>query len=1066
MCGMRVNDVSEEVTGDPRWQLAREVINRLYEMPTSSAEREVDTRLHSILTHLFPNLRYPDIAVDFQSGDGLIDVYCRNVVFENKRQGKLDARRKPDGTTETPEEQATRYLNALTSRPNMFDQSTVGWRAVTSDGKEWKFYDYQRDSSGGTLTGVNTLHLNNVDDIESLLEYLYEFVDRSVKMTPPIDNAEWVNQLVQPFLELARQCEDCEEYDIKRVLWRGLLRGAFLNPIEDASAERDLFARHTMLVVIARTVAETLKPFEAQIRDDWALSRHLTEGFSAWLLDAAGQDGQSVLNDLVSKVNNYAWQSTNRDILKNLYHAVIPREIRHDFGEYYTPDWLARAVCEEVLDADWRSDTISNAIGRHLVGPAVLDPSCGSGTFLFHATQLLLEEASLHPELAMSPQAQVRIVDQLVSGMDLHPVAVELSKTTKMLAFGELAVHYAEVSDSGNVHLCDSLQWDIQSRERTIGFEELVEIPSDHLDEPIRLPATLLLRDNFPQLLSRIFDYARDSLSTDDEHSLVEVLNLPTGTDQEATIAASRQLHEYIVQGRNNVWQWYISNLVQPLRIANMPATRLVGNPPWVVFNSMDDRCPKCNNLDEDCEHRPGRQETFRQHAMDRDLWASSHLATQNDLAATFVATCVDYYLESEGKFGFVLPYAALEARQWSNFRGGNWNLRVRSGRAIRGTERSTHVDLSKDAWDLSGVHAPPFPQASSSVVFGAKVRGNRLHPAYRPLTGIQEAHGNGVEIGMSWEDVQPLLRWESRREWPMEPSTTYANAFSNGATLFPQSLVVVDQPSSQAQGIVYFQTRQGTGGWVIDDADRYGFVEERFIRPALFSRLLLPFGANSHDYIIAPFGEGDEELLGDLPSGDNATHFRLYWDRVDRIWRQRRSERSPDTLIGRLNYQGNLASQLSSSNAFKVVYNTSGSNLHAAVVDSSMIASHTLNWLSLPMPDANYYLAAIFNAKCLNEFFREACRASDRHFMLLPVQRLPIPSFDPDDANHSNLAHQSRLAHSRVENLLAERQAVELNTNRNAVLRDEEMRTILDSIDDTVRAILPDYAINPGQTA
>ena len=47
------------------------------------------------------------------------------------------------------------------------------------------------------------------------------------------------------------------------------------------------------------------------------------------------------------------------DTLKDLYHTVIDREIRHDFGEYYTPDWLARAVCEEVMDAEWRKETIA-----------------------------------------------------------------------------------------------------------------------------------------------------------------------------------------------------------------------------------------------------------------------------------------------------------------------------------------------------------------------------------------------------------------------------------------------------------------------------------------------------------------------------------------------------------------------------------------------------------------------------------------------------------------------------------------------------------------------------------
>ena len=182
-----------------------------------------------------------------------------------------------------------------------------------------------------------------------------------------------------------------------------------------------------MLVVIARAIAETLRPPELPLARE-QLHRTLTEGFAAWLIDAAEDEGAAAVDDLVAEVNSYAWSAANRDMLKDIYHAVISRDIRHDFGEYYTPDWLARAVCEEVMDSGWRKDAIAMAVAGQQQSPAVLDPSCGSGTFLYHATQLFMEDVQQYPELAGSPQAQVEIVNELVAGMDLHPVAVELSK--------------------------------------------------------------------------------------------------------------------------------------------------------------------------------------------------------------------------------------------------------------------------------------------------------------------------------------------------------------------------------------------------------------------------------------------------------------------------------------------------------------------------------------------------------------------------------------------------------------------------------------------------------------
>jgi len=55
-----------------------------------------------------------------------------------------------------------------------------------------------------------------------------------------------------------------------------------------------------------------------------------------------------------------------RDLLKKLYQYLVPEVVRHHLGEYYTPDWLAELVLNEV---GYRGDTRKR----------VLDPACGSG---------------------------------------------------------------------------------------------------------------------------------------------------------------------------------------------------------------------------------------------------------------------------------------------------------------------------------------------------------------------------------------------------------------------------------------------------------------------------------------------------------------------------------------------------------------------------------------------------------------------------------------------------------------------------------------------------------------
>ncbi len=1032
-----------QITGDPNWSQARQSLERLRQMPAGAAEANIAQALFSTLGNLFPNLRYPEIANEYNSGDGPIDVYCRNVVFETKAQGKKDdARAKSDGSIETPEDQTLRYLNALASRPSMFDGDSDGWRGCVTDGREWSFYHYDRESR--ELRPDETLRLDDEADDDALLGKLYRFVNRTVKMAPPVDNAEWAGDLARPFFDLAARYEGTAEYKVKLDLWRGVLSGAFITPQGDGYAERHLFARHTMLVLLARAVAQTLMPQRSG--DDAALA----DGFPNWLIDAAGDEGKAAIDNLVQAVGRYEWRASNRDTLKDLYHAVIPRDIRHDFGEYYTPDWLARAVCEDVMDADWRRGVIDGWVKGDLKSAAVLDPSCGSGTFLYHAVRLLLRDAAAHPALAGSPLAQAEIVNGLVAGLDLHPIAVELAKTTKMLAFGDMPVNYESLAASPNIYLGDSLQWETRALSGAMAFGAGVGIPSDEPDKPLRFPASLLLREQFPDLLNLIFDYANGEQRDDTESSLLAVLQLTTESDQEMFLDAYRRLRGYIQSGRDNVWKWYISNLVQPHRLATAPMSRLVGNPPWVVYNAM----------------ASDRQDVFREHAERRNLWAGAYLATQNDIAATFVASCVDYYLQRGGKFGFVMPYSALRARHWEKFRGGNWSL-------TNSLEEGCHVDLSKTAWDLSGVKDPPFKgSAHSSVIFGERVVASRQKPNIKPLGDIHHVAGSDIDKRMAWDDVKPLLTYTLGKQWDIAPSPAYAEVFRNGATLFPQPLVVFESPLSSALGKIYFQTNTGKGAW--RGKERNGQVESRFVKSALFSRLVVPFGTTGKSHIIAPFSESGRGLVSPSEiTGENTFNFKLYWDNANRDWQEHSGGRPPLTLLDQIDYQGKLSSQIAQQKYDeKVVYGRSGARLEACVVSSLTIADGTLNWFGSSDVSELHYLSAIFNAGCLAEFFKNGCRYSDRHFQMLPVQNLPIPAYDADNDHHANLAAQSVLAHERVAEIVAERQYRPLMIGnrplmigdrplaigRGDVLDDDAIKPILESIDDSVRQILPAY--------
>ena len=79
-------------------------------------------------------------------------------------------------------------------------------------------------------------------------------------------------------------------------------------------------------------------------------------------------------------------------------------------GEYYTPDWLCELI---VFDLKIKSSS------------KILDPSCGSGSFLRAAIKKLEAESIDLPADQIAAQ---------VCGFDIHPLSVQISKATVLIA--------------------------------------------------------------------------------------------------------------------------------------------------------------------------------------------------------------------------------------------------------------------------------------------------------------------------------------------------------------------------------------------------------------------------------------------------------------------------------------------------------------------------------------------------------------------------------------------------------------------------------------------------------
>ncbi len=138
----------------------------------------------------------------------------------------------------------------------------------------------------------------------------------------------------------------------------------------------------------------------------------LSGDFFAWYLDDdPWQRCQGPIQDIIAQlaaldfdVRRKSSQSA-RDLFKGMYQHFIPSAMRHALGEYYTPDWLAEHVLSSI---DWQS------------GDQLLDPTCGTGTFLLEALRRRLVD---HQNNRRSRPSAKRLLRGIHS-MDLNPLAV------------------------------------------------------------------------------------------------------------------------------------------------------------------------------------------------------------------------------------------------------------------------------------------------------------------------------------------------------------------------------------------------------------------------------------------------------------------------------------------------------------------------------------------------------------------------------------------------------------------------------------------------------------------
>ena len=663
------------------------------------------------------------------------------------------------------------------------------------------------------------------------------------------------------------------EVRLKRDLWDKLLREAYGEEVgQDA-----LFLQHTYLVIVVKAIAARVLDLSvddpAVLLSGRALAEEGIQGaveadFFDWPLRLPA--GKELVHQVAQQAARFRLRDVETDVLKVLYESLVDPDQRHDLGEYYTPDWLAARVVAAAVDAP--------------LTQRVLDPACGSGTFLFHAVRRLIAAGRAAgwagPRILEACAEQVR-------GLDVHPVAVTLARVTWLLALGDLlADRPARLTVP--VFLGDAMQWNL--RRYVGGADVVVEVPGE---PPLQIPAGFAEdQAMFEQALDALSQGLADDAVPATVGRALRCIPGAAAADADALASTFARLQALYRAGRNGIWTFVFRNLVRPVWLSRpeQRADVLVGNPPWIAYRHLS----------------PGMKDRLREALRDYDLWVGGNLATQQDLCALFWARGAERYLAPGGRLAFVLPYAVLNAPVFAGLRAG------RMGEA--------RVRLT-GGWALEGVRPIFGAQSGSSTTSTCVLFGRREMAGAHPAEVDRWAGHLTRRDADDAEATRALTH--SRVPWPRARTlagvSPYRARFRNGASIFPRRFFIVDPEPVGRLGSRRDAPRvRGRAGpldkapWTSVEPPR-GPVEAQFLRQVALGETVAPFRLLDTVTAVIPL---DGPVLLDSAAAGEAGHRHLTaWLRdAEAKWAERSKKKIDGqlqmTLAARINHMRGLSSQ------------------------------------------------------------------------------------------------------------------------------------------------------------
>lgn len=697
-----------------------------------------------------------------------------------------------------------------------------------------------------------------------------------------------------------------------------------------------------------------------------------------------------------------------QDILQEVYMELIPSEMRHLMGEYFSPDWIV----EHALDmVNYNGD----------IDKTLIDPTCGSGTFLTQALKRIISQCN-----GKLTYDDVHKITHNLVGFDINPISVVSAKANFILII--FSAFFDEIDND---------------------FDEPVSIPiyiADSILSPVVYSEendnTLVIQTSIGEFEIPKFKKYHDaseflkhlSLAIHEKPNYNRFWNKVTrlGLIEDSSKDIIKKLFDrlYVLHrgGKDSFWPIILRNSFAPIMIGDK-FDYVVGNPPWIAWKSMSK------------SYREGTLEVWQSYGI-FEKSAYDKKTTHDDfgMAVTYVA--VDQYLKVGGNMVFLLPASFLKSTK-----GGEGFRKlsiIRNGQDVPFSIK--RVD------DFSNVRLFTIPTVA--------VKFQKGEPMEYPLSNYrmwtQVGRKTVIDPHDKWVDVLPRLTHEDMNAQPVDPSDPQSAWLTLPDMIFANRVLDSSKPRfykgrkgiepAGAKGVYVLKKPKRTEDGLLEienDISRQrrkdilakgvnkGKIESDYVYPMLGGRNIERWAVKSNEFLLVPhsekykYGIPEEEL--ELLAPLTIEWLDYYREELLASRIQNGKFFNPDTQpYYRLDNVGEYT-----YSPYKVLWKEQTGSMSAVTVstyydsvpnadlelfgeDKPIVVDSKVLMLALYDELEAYYVSGILNSPNIREVIDGYAISTNRGVDVLKY--LAIPQYNGENDMHSTIAQLSKNIHIEMK--------------------------------------------------